>query len=678
MKVRADATGGSETSPAEKSCGEFITELPGGKSVWMAKGPAASDWQDRWSPKIRILLGDDFRQAGVSLFMYMIGREKSTSSPTIIFCSSDVKARKALRAHVHQSGILSEYPAVRLGDSSSPLARGDSGLGGHKLLLPTETPGGRYRRYGDLKKPGDGSGSGGSSGAAGSVSGGSVAVPGQPTPASPGEYASGPPGKPTPTYPGILSAVSLPVESSSSPSEVGRHGQLAIRQQPQSDLRAGFRELHPRLGSREKPFRQGHPSKDGRAVMSSSHHTLIEKPSSKLLIWDFPFDYLPDSDSFSEFDDTEEAINEKPASFHPAVARDREEILRKLLAAYDSSRIRVVPNAEHTAGGSGFGGQPDSGQTASGSTQGHLSQGDSRTSNGKHPLEDDGVVPATEPKRLKEEQQEERLLACPFHKKSPLVYSKCQKAELKEVKNVKQHLRRYHSKQILCPRCDKEFDTQTDCDNHLKNRKVCKICPLETRRSNEGIDLSQTLELARREPGAITKEQRWYAVWGIVFPGVKPPSSPYLESELVEFRAFLREHGSNIVLNHLHTSRALRGVDLNDDEMRGILDQAIDLVDSRWLDCRAGAAAGQTAETTAAQHPGEEASARNTVDLSPSPDADSEPDEDAPSASEFPTQAGVDGEVGTSSNMVGPDGQPIYSDAFSLGWPSFLRGTPNH
>ncbi len=118
----------SRWSRPEDSCGDFVTTLQDGKHVWVTIGPAAIVWQSL-SGKIRTLVQHkEFLNVGVSFFIYMIGRDKSTASPRIIFCSSDAVARKNLRKLVRESDILSAHPSIGLGDSSSPLVRSDSGI----------------------------------------------------------------------------------------------------------------------------------------------------------------------------------------------------------------------------------------------------------------------------------------------------------------------------------------------------------------------------------------------------------------------------------------------------------------------------------------------------------------------------------------------------------------------
>jgi len=49
----------------------------------------------------------------------MIGRTEGTAAPQVLFCCSDVSARKAIRNTIAKSGIMEKYPGVGLGDMPS-------------------------------------------------------------------------------------------------------------------------------------------------------------------------------------------------------------------------------------------------------------------------------------------------------------------------------------------------------------------------------------------------------------------------------------------------------------------------------------------------------------------------------------------------------------------------------
>ena len=58
--------------------------------------------------------------------------------------------------------------------------------------------------------------------------------------------------------------------------------------------------------------------------------------------------------------------------------------------------------------------------------------------------------------------------ACPFAKKDPLKYRGCYAYVLKRVRDVKQHLSRFHQLPIYCPRCMDTFEAEDERDEHIR------------------------------------------------------------------------------------------------------------------------------------------------------------------------------------------------------------------
>src|SRR3569833_3436513 len=113
----------------EESCGQLVTALPDGKSVWTTIGPAAKLWQSLSRRIQGVAQGEEFVSFHVTFHFYMIGRKKSKASPHIIFCSPDSSARRTLRNFIRTSGILNDYPSISLGDSTLVFPSGGGGGG---------------------------------------------------------------------------------------------------------------------------------------------------------------------------------------------------------------------------------------------------------------------------------------------------------------------------------------------------------------------------------------------------------------------------------------------------------------------------------------------------------------------------------------------------------------------
>jgi hypothetical protein len=56
----------------------------------------------------------------VTWSIYMIGKTKSTAIPTLLFCCSKRGPRKSIKTQILESGIMSRYPGVRVGECSKP------------------------------------------------------------------------------------------------------------------------------------------------------------------------------------------------------------------------------------------------------------------------------------------------------------------------------------------------------------------------------------------------------------------------------------------------------------------------------------------------------------------------------------------------------------------------------
>jgi len=56
----------------------------------------------------------------VAWSIYMIGKTKATSVPTLLFICSQRAARRFIKAQIEESGILDKYPTIQVGDCSKP------------------------------------------------------------------------------------------------------------------------------------------------------------------------------------------------------------------------------------------------------------------------------------------------------------------------------------------------------------------------------------------------------------------------------------------------------------------------------------------------------------------------------------------------------------------------------
>lgn len=109
----------------EQSTGDYLQDLPHCQHCWDAVGPA----REAYSPlaeDIGVYLAKHCHAVPtVTYSLIMVGESRETSSPTIVFWSSNRNARETVRNRVNQSGILEEYPGFLTMDRDRPP---DSGL----------------------------------------------------------------------------------------------------------------------------------------------------------------------------------------------------------------------------------------------------------------------------------------------------------------------------------------------------------------------------------------------------------------------------------------------------------------------------------------------------------------------------------------------------------------------
>lgn len=155
----------------------------------------------------------------------------------------------------------------------------------------------------------------------------------------------------------------------------------------------------------------------------------------------------------------------------------------------------------------------------------------------------------------KKESGHQVLFACPFAKKDPIRYRSCYAYVLNRVRDVKQHLSRFHQLPIYCPRCMSIFTTEDERDRH--NRQCSSV--VQDARTYEGVTRAQKDQLAERVSSGMSQEDQWFTVFDILFPGHKPrPKSPYmnmdLSLDLERFQDLMHAEGPNIISAAIRTS----------------------------------------------------------------------------------------------------------------------------
>ena len=161
-----------------------------------------------------------------------------------------------------------------------------------------------------------------------------------------------------------------------------------------------------------------------------------------------------------------------------------------------------------------------------------------------------------------------RFFACPFRAHDPSRYAECLKhAPMRHSRDVKRHVWREHRLPNYCPVCYAVFETASACSEHI----VQRTCELRPRPRLEGVSEDQKKLLARRDLGGsgASREERWFAVWDVVFPGEPPPPSPFPDGgedrAVAEAREFWEGRGREVVAGFLG-ERGLLSWDVRDEE----------------------------------------------------------------------------------------------------------------
>lgn len=165
-----------------------------------------------------------------------------------------------------------------------------------------------------------------------------------------------------------------------------------------------------------------------------------------------------------------------------------------------------------------------------------------------------------------------RTFACPFYLYDRRRYRACLRsaADLRDIKDVKKHLRHAHRKPTYCPICHCVFRTSLECEEHV--RAGGPRCKWEFREPTpEGISKAQAVQLTDRPKLRQSDESAWFGIWEMLFPGEDKPQEPFLnicgelEAAICRLHAFWSEKGDTIITDFLR-QKALCNYGLKDEE----------------------------------------------------------------------------------------------------------------
>jgi hypothetical protein len=123
-----------------------------------------------------------------------------------------------------------------------------------------------------------------------------------------------------------------------------------------------------------------------------------------------------------------------------------------------------------------------------------------------------------------------------------------------------------HTPDFYCQRCFAIFKTRQHETHHLSNVP----CLLTPGAKLDGIDRQQSQQLTRKFRGS--DEEKWYAVWDILFPGTPHPASIYQNPIQLEIlnraQEYSLEQGLEVFHSTLQSFGHVLRSDISDDQTR--------------------------------------------------------------------------------------------------------------
>ncbi|GAB1311482.1 hypothetical protein MFIFM68171_01692 [Madurella fahalii] len=176
--------------------------------------------------------------------------------------------------------------------------------------------------------------------------------------------------------------------------------------------------------------------------------------------------------------------------------------------------------------------------------------------------------------RAPDDRRTTKWLACPFWKLDPSEHRACFRLTLDGIARVKQHLSRRHTPDFYCEFCMAVFSDQEDHQRHVQSRscsyRSCKFT---------GITHQQHRQLSRRSKPNLSEQERWFAIWDIVFPSHPRPASAYMDSDLSEdlcqFREFAQLRGPAMILAEIQANHRASMSELTEAQASSALELTI-------------------------------------------------------------------------------------------------------
>ena len=330
---------------------------------------------------------------------------------------------------------------------------------------------------------------------------------------------------------------------------------------------SSFRFMQSKLKNEEaglnaKKFRtSGLLPKSPNPCLASSQHSSIARTSEDSL----------DSDmlSLSSYSDHVELLT-REESVYPFFKN----ILHRLICGYRSATQRPASSNDGGEQSGGISGTMESSHTGSTST---YSKKRKIPQDEEDDIEEDGLDPRP-PKRIKASGLEKirKWFACPYLKWQPNKYSRCCDIRLSRIRDVKQHLIRNHTPGYYCQVCQStDFLNKDSLQMHINSR----TCSLQDPSTLIGISYDQRSKLSKKSKPRTSKEEQWFVIWDVLFPGCQKPTSVYIDTDLsrdmLQFREYCYSYGPTILREHIESQPVWAMHETSEELRRLYLDRVI-------------------------------------------------------------------------------------------------------
>ncbi|KAH7000679.1 hypothetical protein EDB80DRAFT_866686 [Ilyonectria destructans] len=135
-----------------------------------------------------------------------------------------------------------------------------------------------------------------------------------------------------------------------------------------------------------------------------------------------------------------------------------------------------------------------------------------------------------------------RFWACLFYASDPHNHFRCLgKYSIKRFSDVVQHLERCHAlhESFYCPKCWRQQISRAGRDYHIRDCSSPNLPPRPGRLYDD--ELAEVKERLKSLRG-YTNEDKWFAMWDMIFPGRPRPDTPYVEQGMAEPAGVLRRN----------------------------------------------------------------------------------------------------------------------------------------